>query len=166
VCEETRRILLEAAIIFFLGAVIGLSFNFRLVMNAFSGTGGVSEVSVNPVTGAESRYPVPVDLQTIRELAGEGVVLVDARPAELYAQGHLPDARSLPLGEVDARIGDFRRQYPPSTTLVTYCSGYGCTDSFDLAERLLREGYRDVRVFEGGFPEWRDTGLPVAKGAP
>jgi 3-mercaptopyruvate sulfurtransferase SseA len=48
--------------------------------------------------------------------------------------------------------------------LVLYCSGYGCPDSFDLGIILLAEGYRDVRVFEGGFPEWADAGLPVERG--
>jgi rhodanese-related sulfurtransferase len=45
---------------------------------------------------------------------------------------------------------------------VTYCSGFGCPDSFDLGMRLIETGYRDVRVFEGGYPEWRDAGLAVA----
>jgi len=51
-------------------------------------------------------------------------------------------------------------------TLMLYCSGFGCPDSFDLGERLLAEGYLDVRVYEGGFPEWRDAGLPVEKETP
>ena len=52
-----------------------------------------------------------------------------------------------------------------TTRLVVYCSGYGCPDSFDLAMRLLAAGYRDVLVFEGGFPAWQDAGLPVMTGA-
>jgi rhodanese-related sulfurtransferase len=48
--------------------------------------------------------------------------------------------------------------------LVIYCNGYGCPDSFDLGLRLIEAGYRDVRVFEGGLPEWRDAGLPVIEG--
>ena len=50
--------------------------------------------------------------------------------------------------------------------MILYCSGYGCPDSFDLGQILLEEGFRDVRVYEGGMPEWRDQGLPVEKGAP
>lgn len=164
--EETRRILLEAAVILILGVVVGLSFNFRLVINAFRGHDAISQTPASPSAGTESRYPAPVDLQEVRELAREGAVLVDARTEELFAAGHIPGARSLPLGEVKVRIGEFRREFPLTMTLVTYCSGYGCPDSFDLAMRLLREGYRDVRVFEGGFPEWRDAGFPLAKGAP
>ena len=164
--EETRRILLEAAVIVLLGVVVGLSFNFRLVMNVFRGHDVISQMPASKSPGIESRYPDPVDLQDVRELAREGAVVIDARPEDLFAAGRLPGARSLPLEEVKGRIGGFRRDFPLTTTLVIYCSGYGCPDSFDLAMRLLREGYRDVRVFEGGFAEWRDAGLPVAKGAP
>ncbi len=59
---------------------------------------------------------------------------------------------------------EFQRTIPAGRTLITFCSGYGCPDSFDLAVLLQQAGYRDVRVFEGGFPQWRDAGLPVEAG--
>jgi rhodanese-related sulfurtransferase len=113
---------------------------------------------------ANAVLPQPVLLAEVRELAATGALLVDARDAALYADGHLPAAVSLPLAEVDAVLESFRQQVAAARTLILYCNGYGCQDSFDLALRLMNEGYRDVRVFEGGFPEWRDAGLPVAKG--
>jgi len=162
VTADTRRILLEAAVIVLLGAVIGFSFNGRLLLNVFSGRLPQTPVEAGPKT----LYPVPVDLAAVRELATAGAVLVDARAAELYADGHLPGARSLPLGEVDDQLESFRQAVPIDATLITYCNGYGCPDSFDLGVRLLAEGWRDVRVFEGGLPEWHDAGLPVEGGAP
>jgi rhodanese-related sulfurtransferase len=156
-----QRILLDAVMIAALGATIGLAVNHRLVSDAFTGR----MVAPAPVTApAVSRLPQPVLLAGVRELASSGAVLVDARDGVPYAEGHLPAALSLPLGEVDARLGTFRQQVAAEKTLVVYCNGYGCPDSFDLGVRLLKEGYRDVRVFEGGFPEWRDAGLPVEKG--
>ena len=70
------------------------------------------------------------------------------------------------MGEVADRLTEFKNQVPRETVLIAYCSGYGCPDSFDLGARLLAEGYHDVRVYEGGFPEWRDAHLPVEKGTP
>jgi rhodanese-related sulfurtransferase len=159
---ELRRILLEAAVIVLLGVVLGLSFNGRLLLKVF--TGGQPQ----PSAEVESRalYPVPVDLAEVRQLAADGAVLLDARTVELYADGHLPGARSLPLGEMDEGLAAFRQAVPTDAVIITYCSGYGCPDSFDQGVRLLAEGWRDVRVFEGGYPEWRDAGLPVEQGAP
>jgi rhodanese-related sulfurtransferase len=159
---ELRRILLEAAVIVLLGVVLGLSFNGRLLLKVFSG--GPPQPSA--VVESRALYPQPVDLAEVRELAAAGAVLLDARTAELYADGHLPGARSLPLGEMDEGLAAFRQTVPTDAVIVTYCSGYGCPDSFDQGVRLLAEGWRDVRVFEGGYPEWHDAGLPVEQGAP
>jgi len=168
---ETRRIWLEAGIIFSLGVVLGLSFNTQLVMDAFSGRLTAVARVAEPVAGTEEpaapmAFPIPVILDEVRELLQAGAMAVDARTAELYADGHIAAAVSLPLGEVDDLLAEFKRGVPLETTLVTYCSGFGCPDSFDLGVRLLEEGYVDVRVYEGGLPEWRDAGLPTEKGTP
>lgn len=162
---EFSRILLEAAVVLALGVLLGLALNYRLVLNVLEGK-AAAPAALSPTREEEALYPAPVELAEVRELADRGAVLVDARAREIYLEGHLPGARSLPLGDVEELIGSFRNEVSSDAVLVTYCSGYGCPDSFDLAVRLLREGYRDVRVFEGGFPEWRDAGLPVAEGAP
>lgn len=166
VSADTRRILLEAVVISVLGVVLGLSFHYRLVINAFSGGQAAPPSATTGETPPDIRFPVPSELAEVRQLLREGAVPVDARTREIYLEGHLPSARSLPLGEVAAQLDSFRHAVPVDAVIVAYCSGYGCPDSFDLGVRLLAEGYRDVRVFEGGFPEWRDAGLPVEEGKP
>ena len=156
-----QRTLSEALLIALLGLLAGLAINHRLVLDAFAGR---LAASASVAATANAALPQPVLLAEVRELAATGALLVDARDAALYADGHLPAAVSLPLAEVDAVLESFRQQVAAARTLILYCNGYGCQDSFDLALRLMNEGYRDVRVFEGGFPEWRDAGLPVAKG--
>jgi rhodanese-related sulfurtransferase len=158
---ENSRILLEAVVILVLGVVLGLSFNYRLVMNAFSGKMAAPVKTESPVG---DRFPHPVEIEEVRRLIDEGAAVVDARARELYLEGHLPSALSLPLGEADPLPDSFRQAVSADSVLVLYCSGYGCPDSFDLGVILLAEGYRDVRVFEGGFPEWTDAGLPVERG--
>ncbi len=160
--NDLRRILLEAVVILALGALIGLSFNVSLVMRVLAGR---AEAPAIRQAAEAPAYPAPAMLEEVRELAAKGgAVLVDARIPELFADGHIAGARSLPLAEVEERLPPFRSEVPPDALIVTYCGGYGCPDSFDLAVLLLQEGYRDVRVFEGGFPEWRDAGLPVKEG--
>lgn len=164
-----RRILLEALILCALAGTVGLSLNYRMVLNAFSGKTvtspkGVPQEQKSQTSSAavhQQRFPEPVDLGDLDELLAAGALLVDARNSFAYAEQHLPGAVSLPLGEVDDRLGKFLAAVPKDRLLITYCNGFGCPDSFDLGVRLLKEGYRDVRVFEGGFPQWRDAGRPL-----
>jgi rhodanese-related sulfurtransferase len=141
-----------------------------MVMNAFSGKTVVEtpqeKVPVSPA-GAPAvvlEFPDPVELDEIDELLAEGALLVDARNSDDYRAGHLRGAVSLPLGEIDARLAAFQQQVPKEQILILYCNGFGCPDSFDLGVRLLASGYQQVRVFEGGFPQWRDEGRPLEEG--
>lgn len=155
-----QRTLLEAVSITVLGLLAGLAVNHRLVLDAFSG----QQAAPLPVASQRgAQLPQPVLLDEVRELVAAGALPVDARELSLYHQGHLPGALSLPLGDVDTQLAAFRLQVDPGRTLVVYCSGYGCADSFDLGQYLMAHGYQDVRVFEGGYPEWRDAGLAVVK---
>ena len=152
------RVLLQSGVIVLLGLLAGLAINHRLVLDAFAGR------LAPPATTAQSmagHLPQPVMLAEVRDLLAAGARPVDARDQAQFADGHLPGALSLPLGEFEERLDAFRRQVAAGETLVLYCSGYGCPDSFDLGVLLLAAGYQDVRVFEGGVPEWRDAGLPV-----
>lgn len=157
---EWNRILLEAAVLLSLGVLLGLSLNYRLVSNVLSGRIAAPTSAPAP-SGEESLLPEPVTLEQVRELLAAGALAVDARDAEAYAETHLPGAVSLPLIDFEGQSSVFFEQVPRSTTLVVYCSGYGCPDSFDLSVLLLEAGYRDVRLFEGGLPEWSDAGLAL-----
>jgi len=160
--DRLNRDLLEALVILAVGVLIGLSIHHQLVLDAFSGRlQPAAPVAVAPA----ARYPAPVDLAGVREELRSGTPIVDARVPELYDAGHIPGALSLPLAELDRNLAAFQGKVPKDQRLITYCNGYGCPDSYDLAMRLLKAGYRNVQVFEGGFPAWRDAGLPVHKGA-
>lgn len=167
-----RRILLEALILCTLAMAVGLSLNYRMVLNAFTGkTVAVPQVAKpQPVEKSadapvpQPTFPDPVELDELDELLAAGALLIDARNAADYAKSHLQGAVSLPLGEVDERLADFMAQVPKDRLLIAYCNGFGCPDSFDLGVRLLQEGYREVLVFEGGYPQWRDEGRPLEEG--
>ncbi|MEZ4599856.1 MAG: rhodanese-like domain-containing protein [Syntrophotaleaceae bacterium] len=159
---DWRPVVRNALLISLAAFALGLAVNGRLLWQVFNGRTVSSEAS--PAAGSEVLLPLPVELDEVRELVGGETLLVDARTPEAYLEGHLPGAVSLPLGADAKRLKAFRREVPPDRPLILYCSGYGCPDSFILAEELLASGYRDVRVYEGGVPEWIDAGLPVEKG--
>jgi rhodanese-related sulfurtransferase len=162
-CSNMRQILLQAVIIVCFGIGIGLMFNYPVLIKAFKGEGASGERLLSEP--ASMQGPRPVLLEEIAALQGKAR-LIDARIPELYVEGHLPGALSLPYSEISDHLESFMTQVAKGETLVIYCSGYGCPDSFDLALLLQGEGFTDVRVFEGGFPQWRDAGNPIETGLP
>ncbi len=161
---ELWRLVRNAILIALLAAAVGAAVNGRLLWKVF--TGRPPAATEPSEFASQALLPLPVELAEVRELVNGDTLLVDAREGDLYAEGHLPGARSLPRGASSEQVAAFLREVPFDRPLIVYCSGYGCEDSFILAERLLAEGYRDVRVFEGGLPEWLDAGLPVEKERP
>ncbi len=116
----------------------------RLVRDYFSGVDGMEAVS----------------REWLMERARRGeVVVVDVRPVEEYAAGHITGAVSVPVSEIETRIGSL----PPERTVVAYCRGPYCVLAAEAVRRLRDAGRRAVRLVDG-FPEWRDAGLPATAG--
>ncbi len=87
------------------------------------------------------------------------VVVLDVRPAEEFAVGHIPGAVSAPLAELDRVIA----RLPRRREIVAYCRGPYCVLAPQAVEVLRRRGLRARRLADG-MPEWRRAGLPVAVG--
>lgn len=94
--------------------------------------------------------------------SGEDLVVLDVRPAEEFAAGHLPGAVSIPLAELERRL----EELPKDRDVVAYCRGPYCAFAPEAVAVLRQRGYR-VTQLEAGLPEWAAAGLPVeVKGEP
>lgn len=91
--------------------------------------------------------------------AGE-VTVLDVRPPDEFAMGHVRGAVNVPLRDLAARLAEF----DPSQEIVAYCRSHYCVLSYEAVAALRARGFT-VRRLEDGFPEWRAAGLPVATGA-
>lgn len=92
-----------------------------------------------------------IDRHELRaRLAREEVVLIDVRPAQEYASGHIPGARSIPIDELEQRL----KELPDDRQVVAYCRGPFCAYAHDAVHRLNEAGI-DARRLEEGWPEWR-----------
>lgn len=94
-----------------------------------------------------------------QRLAAGEVTLLDVRPSPEYRAGHIPGARSVPLGELADRMAEL----PGGLPVVAYCRGRYCVFAPAAVRALQRRGVHAARL-EDGFPEWRRAGLPVAVG--
>lgn len=112
-----------------------------------------------------------------------GIALIDARPADMYdgsriqhavQGGHIPGAVNIvSLQGVDGQSQQWKpleelaalyRDVPQDRTAIVYChDGFRSTLAWLQLKAL---GYRDVRVYDGGWADWdRTLTLPVVKGA-
>jgi rhodanese-related sulfurtransferase/biotin operon repressor len=99
----------------------------------------------------------PVPAKELLERAKKGLVTVlDVRPPEEFAAGHLPGAINVPVDKLESYLS----KLPKRKEVVAYCRGPYCLMSFDAVEKLRKRGWR-ARRLEDGFPEWRAAGLPV-----
>lgn len=88
------------------------------------------------------------------------VVLLDVRPEDEYAAGHLPEAINIPLAELESMLD----RLPQDREIVAYCRGPYCALSHEAVVWLRERGYH-VRRFAEGFPEWKAAGLPTERQA-
>ena len=103
----------------------------------------------------------PLPRQELLERVRDGLVTVlDVRPAEEYAAGHVSGAINVPLGELEKYLEDFNAEQE----IVAYCRGPHCVLAFDAVASLRRKGLK-ARRLEDGFPEWKTAGLPVETGS-
>jgi rhodanese-related sulfurtransferase/DNA-binding transcriptional ArsR family regulator len=97
--------------------------------------------------------------ELLRRIKGKSVVVLDVRPEDEFALGHILGARNVPLSQLRRQLAKLDRR----TEIVAYCRGPYCVMSFE-AVAMLRELGFTARRLEEGLPEWQAAGLPVEAG--
>lgn len=106
---------------------------------------------------ADATDPPEISRADLQRRVSEGtVLLLDVRPAEEFAAGHIPGARSIPIGELAERL----QELPADTEAVVYCRDEYCVMAYDALRVLLAAGRRALRLHDGML-EWRLDDLPI-----
>ena len=98
-----------------------------------------------------------LDTLTATRLINDGALVLDVRENAEFAAGHLPNARHIPLSELDKRAGEL-----PANKALLLCCATG-QRSGKAAASLRKAGRDKVFNLEGGLQSWRQAGLPVVK---
>jgi rhodanese-related sulfurtransferase/DNA-binding transcriptional ArsR family regulator len=99
----------------------------------------------------------PVPREELISRARQGMVTVlDVRPAQEFAAGHVPGAINIQLSDLEKHLDAFE----PDQEIVAYCRGPHCVLAFDAVSRLRNAGL-NARRLQDGYPEWKTAGLPV-----
>jgi ArsR family transcriptional regulator len=136
------------------------------VLELLAALGSIAERNLAEVQRVMGRYfhdrdsLEPISRQELRKrLRAGSVTVLDVRPEDEFALGHLPNAVNIPLKALEARLSEL----DPSQEIVAYCRGPYCVWSYEAVVALRRRGF-NVRRLEDGLPEWRAAGLPVISG--
>jgi rhodanese-related sulfurtransferase len=107
------------------------------------------------LTSKDSLEPIPRK-ELLKRVHQGTVTVLDVRPPDEYAAGHVPGAVNIQLAELEQHL----RELDPHQEVVAYCRGPHCVLAFDAVAHLREKGL-DARRLQGGFPEWKRAGLPV-----
>jgi rhodanese-related sulfurtransferase len=106
-----------------------------------------------------------IETQEVAELVDKGpdkanFLLIDARPAIRFEQGHIPTSISLPFHSWDSMS---KEKLPENKDklLIFYCGGVTCSLSPKSAKKAKDLGYKKVKVYVAGMPAWKKTGRPA-----
>jgi rhodanese-related sulfurtransferase len=123
----------------------------------------VSENITDTTFTVEFEEPLLITLEQAYDLFRKNSALfIDSRDAGLYEYGHIPGAISLPWKAEAPPAPDL--EIPQTYPIVTYCSDEACEMAMELAYYLFGNGYRNIRIFHGGYEEWTSANYPIEKG--
>jgi rhodanese-related sulfurtransferase/predicted transcriptional regulator len=122
----------------------------------------LAEVERLVATWLPERQQLPaLSIEAALQLLNEGrALLLDVRPRDEYQSAHLPQARSLPVGELEAHLSEL----PRDCEIIAYCRGPYCVFADEAVALLRAHGFR-ARRLEVGVPEWQERGLPIVQEA-
>lgn len=108
---------------------------------------------------ADNSQAEPIDEKALRARVRKGeVTLLDVRPPEEFASGHIPGALSVPLPELARQLATL----PKRREVVAYCRGPYCVLAIEAVKQLRARGFKAVRLEEGVL-DWAALGLPVER---
>jgi rhodanese-related sulfurtransferase len=93
-----------------------------------------------------------------QRMSREEITLLDVRPEAEFLAGHLPGAISIPLEELEYKLGELS----PSRLIVAYCRGPYCVFADEALELLAARGWKVARL-EDGVAEWQLAGFVVER---
>lgn len=133
----------------------------------FKGVASMLNITPTSLPGAKV-----VTATQAKQLIDKGMPVYDVRVPEEYETAHIPGSISLPYGEASAKEVDFdasedkwaldKLPKDKNAAFMMYCDGTICWKSYKAAVMAIQAGYKNVVWFRGGFPEWKEAGLPVA----
>ena len=155
-----KKTTLEIALIILLATLIGIGVNFlpghRLPL--------FRPFPADPKGELARESFQEADADMVRQFVSARTgILLDARPADEFASGHIPGARNLPVARFAGELLHLAPALEHNAMIIVYCRGISCDDSQLLAEKLRLAGFRIILVYRGGIEDWMGKGNGLEK---
>ncbi len=122
----------------------------------------VAQLHAEPSVALAKKETDNIDLAAAKALFDtHSACFVDARSEYVYYKSHIKGAISLSDSRFDEQFPDFRQTKAIETLIVVYCAERSCGKARSVAKKLMKNGYRNVKVFPDGLIEWAHAGLPM-----
>lgn len=109
--------------------------------------------------------PVNVKVDIVKKLFDEGVPFVDGRPPEEFQTGHIKGAINIPYKDFKdksaAEKQEILKSFDKENSIVSYCGSTECEISIDNAYEMAKAGYNELKIYLGGYKEWKELGYPT-----
>lgn len=96
--------------------------------------------------------------KTLKKETKDLAVLLDVRPKKVHLAGHIPGSLSLPVEELTKAMEELGLNQ--KTPYILYCDGGDCNASISAAKALHAFGFKNLKVFEGGYEAWQNRSNP------
>lgn len=102
--------------------------------------------------------------QARAEWGKPGVLFLDGRAPEGFAEGHVAGALSLPVDAYGEHYPALRARLRRARVLICYCESISCDEGARLAALLAGAGYPRVEYMFAGWEGWQQEGGPGESG--
>jgi len=135
--------------------VLGVAFTFATHQGFFAQKRSVQ-------TAAASNIEM-ISLATAKDsFESHHALFIDARHEFDYQAGHIRGAVNVALNKYTTHLPRLEK-IPKDALLIVYCDGTECNSSIELTLKLMESGFKNVKVFFGGWQEWNSSKLPIEK---
>jgi rhodanese-related sulfurtransferase len=150
-----RQSLIEAFILIVAAIVLGFAYTFVTKQGFFVKTQAAPSTATSTME--------MISLAKAEELFdSHNALFIDARHEFEYQAGHIYGAVNISLKMFEPHSTRLNK-ISKDKLLIVYCDGAECNSSIELAGKLMESGFTNVKIFFGGWQEWKSAKLPVEK---
>jgi len=155
---KPKKLFYQVVFILAFSSILGIVANFPLIEKYFKGEYRYSFLSLEKYSSITF-----ITLAEAEELfARREALFIDSRSKEDFRASHIMEAKNIPFETHKERKDLNVPSLPLEGTLVVYCDGSECQSSVELAKRLHKMDFKDIRIFFSGWAEWVRKGLPIS----
>ncbi len=138
-----------------------ISASLGFIYTSFTKKGFFLENKSSAIVATDNFELIP--LAKAKELLdSDSVIFLDTRHYSDYKNGHIKYAFNIPINELD-NYTPVINSLPIEKFIIAYCDGADCNSSILMAKKLTELGFKNVKVFFGGWQEWKNAGYHIEK---